>query len=341
MQKYKSDNELIFEQYNKNIVHSLLLESNNNNLILTKYFNNIHNIIDINNIHSIYDIESKSSCDAFMFDSYRKAINSNNYNKSIQSNDKRYSLIIADDLVHKQVLVDYIFNNVNDLIDYLNENSDDIIKNILHGNVRVYKYQIINRIGDELGGDIANKIKLPKYYSRISCSSRSNNLTKKVAKLCKGKTKSEIINLLRQTFPYAVVAASATEVYSINLCKESANIDFMKGVDSLNFYSMNDSDDCGVMEGRTGECCWFIPNIDVFKNNFRDFMYEQFNWVYGDKSTPDPHSYEEYKIAAFNICSDFGLSHSESIATFYGSKNTDYNISDSEFADLFECIHHP
>ena len=338
--QYKSDNELIFEQYNKNIAQTILLESSNSVLVLTKYFNNFHNS-NINDIHNINDIESKFNCSYFMFDSYRKAIDFNNYNKSILSDDKRYSLKIADDSEHQQFLVDYIFNNVSDLIDYLNENSDNIIKNIFYGHIYDYKHYIINRIGDKLGKDVADKIQLPEYYSKISCSPQSNKLTKNVAKICKDKTKSEIIDLLCQMFPYVVVVSDGFEIYSINFYKESKNrIEFLKNSDSLKLYSMNNSDDCGVMEGETGNCCWFIPNIKVFIDNFSKFMHEQIGWMYGNPNTPDSMSYEDYKHDAFNICSNFGLSHGKSIVVLRGNTHHEYGISDDEFAELFECVHH-
>ena len=333
--QYKSDNELIFEQYNKNIAQTILLESSNGELVLTKYFANFHNS-DINDIHNINDIESRFSCSYFMFDSYRTTSNFNN-TRSIPSDDKRYSLKITDDSEHQQFLVDYIFNNVSDLIDYLNENSDNIIKNIFYGRIYEYKHYIINRISDKLGKDVADKIQLPEYYNKINCSPQSNKLTKNVAKICKDKTKSEIIDLLCQMFPYVVVVSDGFEIYSINFHKESKNcIDFLKNVDSLNFYSMNKSDDCGVMEGVTGNCCWFIPNIEVFIHNFSNFIYEQIGWKYNDTNTPDSMSYEDYKHDAFNICSNFGLPHGKSVVILNGMNHRKYGIDDDDFAELFD-----
>ena len=324
---FKSDNELIFEQYNKNIAH--------NKLILSKISSYIPGINSINDINDIDEVETKLPYHYICFDSGRTASNLTAHNKQLHTDDARYSVLIADDLEHKQIIIDYIFDNVDDLIDYLNENVDDIIVNGLHGNLFDFVYYVVNRIKNELGEEVANKIKLPEYYKTIECEPQSNKLAKKVTKLCKGKTKTEIIDLLYQMFPYVVVVSDGFEIYPVTSHDKSTSIEFLKHMDSLHFYSINDSDDCGVMEGEPYNCCWFIPNIDVFKNYFKEFIYNQIGWKYGDKNTPDPISYEDYKSDAFNICSTFGLSHSESVTVLHGNVHKQFGISDDEYVDLF------
>ena len=339
---FKSDNELIFEQYNKNIAQKLLVESNNSKLILTKFFTKPHNI-SINDIHNIDDVEFLNANKFMMFNRPKSAIHSSD-NKPLQSNDKRYSLVIADGLepsiLGDILMVDYIFDNVDDLIDYLNENVDDIISNIFTGSTYYYKIHLIKPIANVLGEEVANKIKIPKYYKTIECNPQSNKLAKKVTELCKGKTKTEIIDLLYQMFPYVVIMENGgLDWFAINYHdKDDEDIEelyIFTNIDTIFFDSINDSDDCGVVFHEMDNYVWLIPNMDIFKTYFKDFMRKYANWVYGDKNTPNAYIYSKCEKAAFNICSKFGLSHGEGVMILQGNVHKQFGISDDEYLNLF------
>ena len=105
--------------------------------------------------------------------------------------------------------------------------------------------------------------------------------------------------------------------------------------------SLDNTNESGVFIGDGDYNVWWVNDLDIVCKYLHDLLLKCCSWGIGNSENLEDENYNTYKSEIYSELQKLGLSKNTITAALYNNMNADFNISDDEFADLFECVHHP
>lgn len=105
--------------------------------------------------------------------------------------------------------------------------------------------------------------------------------------------------------------------------------------------SLDNTNESGVFIGNGDYNVWWVNDINIICKYLRDLLLKYCEWSINNSENLEEENYNVYKEEIYNDLQNIGIPRNTITAALYNNIHDKYGISDDEFVDLFECVHHP
>ena len=105
--------------------------------------------------------------------------------------------------------------------------------------------------------------------------------------------------------------------------------------------SLDNTNESGVFIGDDDYGVWWVNDLDIVCKYLHDLLLKYCGWDIYNSENLDDENYNTYKSEIYSGLQKLGLSHGKITAALHNNLHTTFGLSDDEFMNFFECVHHP